>query len=102
MIEAIFYLGYCYLNGIGTEINKDKEFGKKVSDTQNFLNENDDKMDDIDKVNYWYHKSADKYNKEALYKLGEFYEAGKGIRRDLVGSFDFIKINRSMMIRSST
>src|SRR5688572_32188909 len=70
-IEAKFYLGYCYVNGIGTEINKEKGFelfneaaGKRVNDTRNFFNESDDKIDDIDRVNYWYHKSADNDNRK--------------------------------------
>src|SRR6266542_471186 len=91
-LDAKFLLGYCYINGIGTEINREKGFelyndaaaGKKDNCVQNILNEDDDKItNDLDKVNYWYHKAADDNNKVALYKLGEFYEIGKGIGEDL-------------------
>ncbi len=95
------YLGYCYVNGIGTEVDKVKGFelyndaaGKK-DDAQNILElvyENDDSMiNDLDKVNYWYHKAADNENKVALYKLGKFYEAGKGVGENLVRAFEFYK-----------
>ncbi|CAI2170678.1 15949_t:CDS:2, partial [Funneliformis geosporum] len=61
------------------EVNKEIVFklynedtNKKVSNMQNIesLYENADKMNDLDNVNYWYHKAAEHDNKCALYKLG--------------------------------
>ncbi|CAB4397235.1 unnamed protein product [Rhizophagus irregularis] len=44
-----------------------------------------------DKVNYWYHKAAEDDNEVALYKLGEFYELGKGVCKNKVRAFTFYK-----------
>ena len=85
-------LGYYYVNGIGTEINKEKGFelfneaaGKKVGENEEEL------INDIDKVNYWYHKAAESDNKFALYKLGQFYESGKGVCQNERRAFEFYK-----------
>ncbi|CAI2170820.1 8165_t:CDS:2, partial [Funneliformis geosporum] len=73
--NAKFYLGYFYNQEVNKEIvfklyNEDTN--KKVSNMQNIesLYENADKMNDLDNVNYWYHKAAEHDNKCALYKLG--------------------------------
>ncbi|CAI2180671.1 3736_t:CDS:2 [Funneliformis geosporum] len=98
--DAKFILGYYYINGIGTDINKkkglklyNKASGKNVNEVQSIfkLYENGQIIDDIDEVNYWYHKAANNNNKEALYKLGEFYEIGKGVDKNLVRAFEFYK-----------
>ncbi len=39
----------------------------------------------------WYQKAAESDNKVALYKLGEFYELGKGICKDSIRAFAFYK-----------
>ncbi len=55
------------------------------------LYENDKIVNVLEEVNYWYHKAADNDNKVALYKLGEFYELGKGVGENLVREFEFYK-----------
>ncbi|RGB34412.1 hypothetical protein C1646_760550 [Rhizophagus diaphanus] len=95
-ICAKFILGYYYVNGIGTEINKEKGFKlyneAAGSNIQVSLMENDEEIvNDLDKVNYWYHKAAEYENKLALYKLGEFYELGKGICKNETRAFEFYK-----------
>src|SRR5687767_5067004 len=61
-LGAKFPLGYCYVNGIGTKVDEKKGFklyneaAGKRDDTQNISYENDNKIiNDLDKVNYWYH-----------------------------------------------
>ena len=88
-----------YLDGIGTEINKERGFelyneaaDKKNSSMQyNFDEEIIDNLDEINKINYWYHKAADDDNKFALYKLGEHYELGKGIYFNERRAIEFYK-----------
>jgi len=94
--SAKFQLGYFYVNGIGTEINKVKGFelyNEAAGKNDKLLQyENDEKLvNDLDKVNYWYHKTAEADNKFALYKLGEFYELGKGVSENKVRAFEFYK-----------
>ena len=56
------------------------------------LCENEKEIDnDLDKINYWYHKAAEKNNKFALYKLGEFYELGRGVSKNLIRALEFYK-----------
>src|SRR5688572_33252504 len=93
-IDAKFYLGYCYVNEIGTEIDKKKGFGL-YNEAAELLYENNVKINDFDKISYWYYKAADNDNKVALYKLGEFYEMGKGIDVNLVRAFEFYKKSAS-------
>ncbi|CAI2169850.1 3837_t:CDS:2, partial [Funneliformis geosporum] len=98
-ISGKFRLGICYYFGIGTEINKEKAFNicadlaEKYNYAQAFLGYLYDNYD-IDEVNYWYHKAANNNNQEALYKLGEFYEIGKGVYKNLVRAFEFYKKSR--------
>src|SRR4051812_41261637 len=73
--SAKFQLGYCHVNGIGTEVNKEKGFelydeasGKKKINTQINVNDLDN---DSEKVNYWYKKVAGNDNEVALYNLGK-------------------------------
>ena len=78
--------GYCFINGIGIEINREKGFElyNEAADKKVLLYENEEKIDNnLDKVNYWYHKAAENDNKFALYKLGKFYELGKGVWENL-------------------
>src|ERR1043165_2919689 len=89
-IDAIFYLGYCYIKGIGTEIDIEKGFWL-YNEAAELLYDNDVKISDSNKINYWYYKAADNDNKVALYKLGEFYELGKGVSENLVRAFEFYK-----------
>src|SRR5205085_11782977 len=82
-LDAQFYLGYCYVNGIGIKVDKEKGFelynqasGKNDDDNApiifGLLYKNEEEIvNDLDKVNYWYCKSAENDNKIALYKLGE-------------------------------
>ncbi len=53
--------------------------------------ENEEEINDLDKVNYWYQKSAESDNKVALYKLGELHEIGKGIEEYVLMMFEFYK-----------
>ncbi|CAI2175334.1 5433_t:CDS:2 [Funneliformis geosporum] len=89
-LSAKFQLGYCYINGIGTEVDKEKGYelydeaaGKKDGNDDNLKN-------DLDEANYWYHQAVDG-NKVALYRLGELYEIGKGVCKNLVRAFEFYK-----------
>ena len=74
------YLGYCYVNGIGIEVDKEKGFklyneaaGKKGINIPNTF-ENDDKIiNNLDKVNYWYHKAAENDHKTAQNNLAVLY-----------------------------
>ncbi|CAI2174871.1 17500_t:CDS:2 [Funneliformis geosporum] len=55
------------------------------------LDGNDDNLkNDLDEANYWYHQAVDG-NKVALYRLGELYEIGKGVCKNLVRAFEFYK-----------
>ncbi|UZO07139.1 uncharacterized protein OCT59_027437 [Rhizophagus irregularis] len=95
-IDAKFILGYYYVNGIGTEINKEKGFElyNEAAGTNiqiNLIKNDDEIVNDLDKVNYWYHKAAENDNKLALYKLGEFYELGKGVGENETRAFEFYK-----------
>ena len=68
------------------------EAAGKDSNFQNNFGENDEEIEnDLDKVNYWYHKSAENDNKFALYKLGLFYELGKGVWKNKERAFYFYK-----------
>ncbi|RGB30894.1 kinase-like domain-containing protein [Rhizophagus diaphanus] len=98
-LDAMFQLGYFYINGFGTKIRKKKGFklynkaaGKDLKFNILTQYENDEKIiNDLDKVNYWYHKAAEDDNEVALYKLGEFYELGKGVCKNKVRAFTFYK-----------
>src|SRR5204863_2505393 len=48
-------------------------------------------LNNLDNVNYWYRKSAESNDKTALYKLGEFYELGKGVKLSERRAFEFYK-----------
>ncbi|CAI2173636.1 5372_t:CDS:1 [Funneliformis geosporum] len=89
LVDANFYLGYCYLNGIGTEINK--EIGYKLYNEATGKGDISVQNNELDKVNYWYHQAAENDNKFAFYKLGEIYELGKGVSKNLVRAFEFYK-----------
>ena len=65
-MNAKFQLGYCYDEGIGTEINKVKAF-------------------ELYKV------AAEKGNNEALYNLSFLYESGEGIDKNEKKAFELIK-----------
>ncbi|CAI2187290.1 4911_t:CDS:2, partial [Funneliformis geosporum] len=94
---AVFQLGYCYVNGIGVEANKEKGFelyNKAAGNNDDILLIYCDDVifSDLDEVNYWYHKAADNDNNQlALYKLGELYEIGKGVGENLTRAFEFYK-----------
>ncbi|UZO21796.1 uncharacterized protein OCT59_014181 [Rhizophagus irregularis] len=98
-LDAMFQLGYFYINGFGTKIRKKKGFklynkaaGRDLKFNILTQYENDEKIiNDLDKVNYWYHKAAEDDNEVALYKLGEFYELGKGVCKNKVRAFTFYK-----------
>ncbi|CAI2169504.1 18939_t:CDS:2 [Funneliformis geosporum] len=108
--DAIFILGSYYINGIGIDINKkkglklyNKESRKNVNEIQSIfkLYENSQKIDDIDEVNYWYHKAANNNNQEALYKLecfeaqykvGYYYEHGIVVNINKDKAFELYKI----------
>src|SRR2546430_10230 len=97
-LDVKFYLGYCHVNGIGTGVNKVKGFelyneaaGKKIIDIQNKFEDDEEIVNDLDKVNYWYHKAAEIDNKVALYKLGNFYELGQGVGANKSSAFEFYK-----------
>ncbi|EXX77666.1 hypothetical protein RirG_021760 [Rhizophagus irregularis DAOM 197198w] len=99
----LFHLGYCYINGIGTEIDKQKGFelyeeAEKGNDNaidllKTFFYEKGEEMDfDINEVKYWYQKSAEIDNKVALYKLGEIFELGNGVNQNEIKAFYFYKL----------
>ncbi|CAB4390485.1 unnamed protein product [Rhizophagus irregularis] len=95
-ISAKFQLGYYYVNGIGTEIDKEKGFElyneAAGSNIQVDPIENDEKLaSDLGEVNNWYHKAAEDDNKLPLFKLGNFYELGKGVCKNKVRAFEFYK-----------
>src|SRR5436190_3244000 len=66
-INAKFHLGYCYVNGIGTKINKEKGFELYdeigISNAINRLrltyDDEEEIVNDINKVNYWYYEAAE-------------------------------------------
>ncbi|GES98931.1 kinase-like domain-containing protein [Rhizophagus clarus] len=89
-VEARFQLGYCYVNGIGTKIDKEKglELYNKAAG-KSYIEEEDD--DDLVQVVHWYQRAAENDNKLALYKLGELYEFGIGVRKDEYRMFYFYK-----------
>ncbi|CAI2174991.1 20094_t:CDS:2 [Funneliformis geosporum] len=115
--KHVYLLGFFYFNNINFEKNNNKAFklflsastnnysiaqvylakssGKNVNEVQSIfkLYENGQIIDDIDEVNYWYHKAANNNNKEALYKLGEFYEIGKGVDKNLVRAAEVHEVN---------
>src|SRR6266542_2358331 len=89
---AMFRLGYCYVNGIGTKIDIKNGFELYNKAAGKINNENDERLlNDLDKVSYWYKKTAENDNKVALYKLGELYETGKDIIKDESLAFEFYK-----------
>src|SRR6185437_13934275 len=101
-IGAKFQLGYCYVNGIGTEINIKKGFdlydeaaGKKGNDMQINIGQqfesSEQIVNDLDQVNYWYQKASENNSKVALFKLGEIYELGRGVVENKVRAFEFYK-----------
>ncbi|UZO08334.1 uncharacterized protein OCT59_028592 [Rhizophagus irregularis] len=95
-IDSKFQLGYCYVNGIGTEVDEEKGFELYNEASGGYIEvdtiENDEELvNDLDKVNYWYHKAAENDNEFALFKLGNFYELGKGICENKVRAFEFYK-----------
>jgi TPR repeat protein len=65
-MNAKFQLGYCYDEGIGTDINKVKAFEL-------------------------YTVAAEKGNNEALYNLSFLYELGEGVNKDEKKAFKLIK-----------
>ncbi|RIA85475.1 hypothetical protein C1645_781783 [Glomus cerebriforme] len=94
-VNAKFHLGYCYVNGIGTIANRKKGFelydeaAKNISAADLFRPL---ESIDLNQVKYWYQQTADNdYNGVALYKLGEFYESGKGVNKNEIRAFDFYK-----------
>jgi len=88
--NAKFYLGYCYVNGIETEVDKEKGF-ELYNEAAGSKYDNDEVINHLDKVNHWYQKAAEEDNKLALYKLGELYEPGQGIHQNLVRAFEFTR-----------
>ncbi|CAI2177762.1 4634_t:CDS:2 [Funneliformis geosporum] len=81
-LNAIFCFEFCYINGIETEINKEKGFElyNEAVRTKHFDVHKlsyDNLMSNLEKINYWYHKTANDDNKVALYNLGEIYETEK-------------------------
>ncbi|RIA80053.1 hypothetical protein C1645_839381 [Glomus cerebriforme] len=104
-MDAKFQLGYCYDEGIGTDINKELElklikqkhlsYSKKNHlEAQNFLGilykRGDGVGKDLKKSFYWIGKAAEK-DDVAQYNLGEYYELGNGIDKDLVLAFELYK-----------
>ncbi|GBB97474.1 hypothetical protein RclHR1_00030031 [Rhizophagus clarus] len=95
--ESNFQLGYCYVNGYGTKIRRKKGFElyNKTGKSKNFnvlLYKNVNQIhNDLDKINYLYHKLADDDNGAILYELGEFYESGKGVQKNEIRAFAFYK-----------
>ncbi len=93
-INAIFQLGYCYVNGIGIEVNKDKGFelyNEAAGKKDELQYEIDERVNDLNKIKYWFQKAAKGDNKVALYKLGEFYELKDSILEDEAMAFEFYK-----------
>ncbi|GBC08662.1 hypothetical protein RclHR1_00830013 [Rhizophagus clarus] len=101
-INAKFHLGYCYVNGIGTKINKKKGFelyneaAEKGSISgldlfKSIYEDEEEIVNDLIEINYWYQKSAKRDNKLALYKLGEIFELGRGVNKNEARAFDYYK-----------
>ncbi|GES98902.1 kinase-like domain-containing protein [Rhizophagus clarus] len=86
-------LGYYYVNGIGTEINKEKGFElyNLATGKNDCIKNEKEIVNDLDEVNYWYHKASENDNKLALYKLGEIHELGIGICQNERRAFEFYK-----------
>src|SRR5207248_879676 len=48
-------------------------------------------VNDLDKVHYWYRKATEDDNKVALYNLGKFYELGQGVYKNEIRAFELYK-----------
>ncbi|EXX77275.1 Skt5p [Rhizophagus irregularis DAOM 197198w] len=98
-LNAKLSLGYCYIKGIGTEIDKEKGFElyDKITEKENIeflksIYDNEENIiSDLNLVNYLYKKSAENDNDFVLYELGNIYEIGKGVNKNLIRAFDYYK-----------
>ncbi|GES92221.1 Sel1-like repeat protein [Rhizophagus clarus] len=98
-LESYFQLGYFYINGLGTKINRKKGFqlyNKAAGKNKNFnilsyYKKEKEINNVLDKVIYEYYKAAGDDNKDALCKLGEIYELGKGVCKNKIRAFAFYK-----------
>ncbi|CAI2162390.1 12162_t:CDS:2 [Funneliformis geosporum] len=81
--NAQYKLAILYEKGEGTQMNM--AAARKDGDAENVG------ISDLDKVNCWYHEAANDDNKVALYHLGEFYELGKGVDKNLTRALEFYK-----------
>jgi len=96
-VEAQYYLGLAYVNGLGIEKSTDEAihwFQKAATNnhapSQNALGSLLSKSGDYQHANYWFKAAAAKGEPTAEYNLGVAYERGLGVPKDNAAAFHWI------------